>query len=595
MKSNKIFTEHYLNSLTEKFVTNPAIVTVTKEEQILCDKEITLEECSQALKSMSNNKSPGCDGLPTEFYKFFWAKIKKFVINSFKWSLENGHLSLDQKRGIITLVPKKDKDLCQLTNWRPISVLNTDYNLLTKIYASRLQIVLQNIINPDQVGYIKSRFIGENIRTIQDIIEYSSLFKHPGLVVLLDFEKAFDSVSLTFLFKCLKAFGFGEKFISFVQTLYTDIESCVTNNGFASPFFKLYRGIRQGCCLSALLFLLIVEILAIIIRSDRNVCGINIDSTEFKISQLADDTTLFLKNETSLKNAFQILENFGLCSGLNLNKGKTELISLAKEVITDCELRKRITKGPFKTLGVWFSDSPNNMPEINLTPKLRELQRTINIWSGQPLSLKGKITVIKSLIISKIINICSMIFVPQSFIKEVNRMLNTFLWGHDKKPKVKFDTITNDIMYGGLKMVNFKHTITSIKAVWVKRMLCDCDSEHYSNKWRVLAKKMAGINDANIFFHKLNPDKLSLVTPLNDCYKQVLNCWYQFFSLPPNSYSDILQEKVDKNRFLCSDKNPLHNHFKFLTNNGIYTIGDLVSENHMLSQTVINKKYNCRI
>ena len=110
--------------------------------------------------------------------------------------------------------------------------------------------------------------------------------------------------------------------------LYNNIESCVTNNEKASQFFKLYRGIRQGCCLSALLFLLVVEVLAIDLRSNESIKGITINNIEYKICQLADDTTLFSQDEQSVKLAFHRLDLFGQCSGLKLNKSKTEIIAL---------------------------------------------------------------------------------------------------------------------------------------------------------------------------------------------------------------------------------------------------------------------------
>ena len=106
---------------------------------------------------------------------------------------------------MITLVPKQGKDVRHLSNWRPISVLNTDYKILTKLYALRLQTVLGDIINPDQVGYLKGRFIGENIRTIKDIMDYTQHFKISGLIALIDFQKAFDTVSWSFLIKCLNS------------------------------------------------------------------------------------------------------------------------------------------------------------------------------------------------------------------------------------------------------------------------------------------------------------------------------------------------------------------------------------------------------
>ena len=159
----------------------------------LCDSEITADECKKAIDSMPNNKSPGTDGLTAEFYKYFWEDIKKLVMESFNCAFSKGVLSIEQRRGIISLIPKKDKDSRFLKNWRPITLLNTDYKVLTKVLSSRLQHALKEIIFPDQTGYIKGRYIGENIRTIDDIIAYTTLKNKEGYIVLLDFEKSFRS------------------------------------------------------------------------------------------------------------------------------------------------------------------------------------------------------------------------------------------------------------------------------------------------------------------------------------------------------------------------------------------------------------------
>ena len=194
--------------------------TLTQIQSDKCDIDITLKECSKSLSELPNNKSPGSDGFTTEFYKFFWADIGQCVLDSFNYSLINGELSQEQRRGVLTLLPKPHKDLRELKNWRPISLLNTDYKMLTKLLANRLQEVIPSIVSEDQAGYIKSRYIGENVRTILDIIEYTSLMHNPGLMVFLDFEKAFDTVYWKFLFKTLKTFHFGDRFIKWIKTLY---------------------------------------------------------------------------------------------------------------------------------------------------------------------------------------------------------------------------------------------------------------------------------------------------------------------------------------------------------------------------------------
>ncbi len=168
------------------------------------------------------------------------------MVDSINYAFDIGELSVEQKRGIITLIPKTNKTRMILNNWRSISLLNTDYKILTKSPARRIHIVLPSIIDLDQTGFIKRRYIGENIRTIADIIDYTSLKNQPGVILLLNFEKAFDKINLSFIFKSLELFNFDETFIKWIKTIYSNSESTLINNGNTCGFFKLHRGIRQG-------------------------------------------------------------------------------------------------------------------------------------------------------------------------------------------------------------------------------------------------------------------------------------------------------------------------------------------------------------
>lgn len=157
--------------------------------------------------------------------------------------------------------------------------------------------MIPSIVSEDQVGYIKNRYIGENVRTLLDVIEYTSLKENPGIILFLDFEKAFDTISWNFLFKSLKHYDFGTNFIKWINILYKNPSARVMNNGFSSDLFTITRGIRQGCPISALLFILSVEVLSTTLKNSKNIKGISINGTEILISQLADDTTLYLRNK----------------------------------------------------------------------------------------------------------------------------------------------------------------------------------------------------------------------------------------------------------------------------------------------------------
>ena len=199
-------------------------------------------------------------------------------------------------------------------------MLNTDYKILTKLLAIRLQKCIKEIIHPDQTGYVKGRYIGYNIRLINDIITNYERSNENASILFLDYQKAFDSIKWDFINKALNKFGFGNNFTRWIEALYKNTESCVMNNGHSTGFFKLERGIRQGCPISALLFIIAIETFAIKLRNSTNIAGLVINGTEIKISQLADDTTLFLKDNNSIKNALELVNMFYKCSGLNINK-----------------------------------------------------------------------------------------------------------------------------------------------------------------------------------------------------------------------------------------------------------------------------------
>ena len=128
--------------------------------------------------------------------------------------------------------------------------------------AHRIATVLPKLINEDQTGYVKGRYIGQNIRLIQDIMKVTESENIPGIALFIDFKKAFDTLDWNFVFKTLKAFNFGPEIQQWIKTFYTNCSSCVMNNGYASEFFKIERGVRQGCPLSGALFVLCAEILA---------------------------------------------------------------------------------------------------------------------------------------------------------------------------------------------------------------------------------------------------------------------------------------------------------------------------------------------
>ena len=150
---------------------------------------------------MKNEKSPGEDEFTVEFFKFFWTDLKFFILRSINYGYHIGSLSVIQEQGVITCLPKPNKSRHYLKNWSPISLLNVVYKLASSVIAKRMKTVLDKLINQDQKSFIAGRFIGKNVRLINDVLFETKNQNIPGMVLSIDFEKEFDTVSWKFIKK----------------------------------------------------------------------------------------------------------------------------------------------------------------------------------------------------------------------------------------------------------------------------------------------------------------------------------------------------------------------------------------------------------
>ena len=221
---------------------NIASPKLSEEAKLKCEGPISEEELFTALKSSAKCKTPGNEGFSVEFYLTFWEDIKQYLIKSIYKGKKTGILTASQRQEIITLIPKKEKDPLYVKNWRPISLLNTEYKLIAKCLANRALKYMGELIHSDQTGFLPRRYIGENINKIIGL-------------------KLYIMVPL-------------------VPLLTMDV------------YFIISRGVRQRCPLSPYLFVLASEILAINIRTNQKIKGININNVCTKIIQYADDTCL---------------------------------------------------------------------------------------------------------------------------------------------------------------------------------------------------------------------------------------------------------------------------------------------------------------
>ena len=313
----------------DNYLLNSHVPKITQDDKDFCNSFPSMEECTDAVRNMKLNKSPGLDGLPSEFYKRFWDKIKHLFYDNLNSILENDEMSYTQRLSIITLIHKKgDKNL--LKNYRPIRLTNTDYKIIAFVFARRLQKILNNYIGEEQSAYIKGRFIGENARLILDIFDYCENENKDGILLFLDFEKAFDSVEWKFLFKTLESFNFGDAFIKWMKILYKNPLFRLKNNGWISRTCKMTRGIRQGCPISAILYIFVAEILALRLRNNAHITGISWQNSENEIKNIhhADDLTVATKDVKSFENTIKTIAEFCKHAGSKINFDKTECILL---------------------------------------------------------------------------------------------------------------------------------------------------------------------------------------------------------------------------------------------------------------------------
>ena len=576
--------------LNAEFLKDISLPKLATEESVRIEGEITLKEASEVLKHVKNNKSPGTSGFSAEFYKVFWSKLGDFVVRALNEAYKSNSLSVTQTQGLITCIPKGNKPKQFLKNWRPVTLLNTVYKIGTGVIANRFKSVLSNLIHEDQTGFLKGRFIGENIRLIYDILHYTEDRDIPGMLLLIDFEKAFDSLSWSFVDETLTLFNFGPSIKKWFHIFYKDANSAVTQCGFLSDFFKVERGCRQGDPLSCYIFILCAEILSVKIRQNKKIKGIQINETEYKLSQFADDTSIILDGSyQSLNETLNLLEQFSLVSGLKVNFDKTKVVWIGKKKYSSDTIKTRwkLTwmQTQFEMLGIKFDVNLENIIKLNYENKLVEIQSVIKNWNRRILTPLGKITIIKSLLIAKMNNLfLTLPNPPKDFITNLNSMFFNFIWNGNAK--IKRSVVVKNYEEGGMGMINLIAFINSLKSTWIRRMIF----KH--NGWAKIIQ--------------LNINKQKLIDSGKQYVKNIINSISNLFWKDTlNTYIDIVDKhKVCKENILQCPifYNPdITVGNKVLVNNtlykaGVYCIGDFFNcFGNLLKLEEFNIKFKTRL
>ena len=265
-----LYEEQNTDEICQRELLSSVSKSISSTDKAFCDDPISLHELEIALKELPLHKSPGLDGLPAEFYRSMWETIKLDFHELITEISKDKELTFSQKRGAIRIVFKKQNRhiyIYRLKYYRPITLLNTDVKIITKVLAMRLKKILPSIIDSNQTC-VPGRNISKNVHTLQNVIMYANSENITAAILFIDQEKAFDRVSHTFLLKTLEKFNFGSAFISWIQIILTDIKSQVKVNGYLTDEIDITRGIRQGCPISTLLYVLIAEVFGIATRKN---------------------------------------------------------------------------------------------------------------------------------------------------------------------------------------------------------------------------------------------------------------------------------------------------------------------------------------
>ena len=565
------------DSLFKNFKNN--LNKLDEKESSKLDDKITLIELENQVFSTGNGKSPGPDGFTNEFFKNFWDVIKLPLLILMNHFFESQNIPENFLSGIITCIPKGNKARNSLKNWRPITLLNSIYKFYSGIWANRIKQFLPKLIGESQKGFVQGRFIGENTVLTLDILNETKFKGEEGLLILVDFEKAFDSISWEYISKTLQIFNFSEKTISIIESLQKNSKSKILQNGHLSEIITLGRGCRQGDPISPYIFVLAVELLGEAFRTNLEIKGIIVGGEEHRISQFADDTTLFMQfNEKNLRICMSILNEFHLISGLKINVEKTKAIKFGvsrDSRMTLCDDLDLVWTQEFTSLGIDYNIKYlNRITDLNLEGKLKEMEKLISVWKIRNLTLIGKITIIKTLLISKIIHILLSLPRPsEEFFVKIEKVFLNFLW-QNKPPKFKLSNLEKLIACGGLQFPDLRKIDIGMKASWLKRL-------YKSNTGWASTPISYGLDKiyiyGDVFMQKKtttlqNPFWRDVVYSVHCVYtKSTFKSLQQVLSVPLWLNSHIMVERI----------------YSWETK-GIYTIGDMLDkEGHILSHDYV--------
>ena len=549
---------------------------------------------------MANGKSPGPDGLTIEFYKSNWNIIGQEFTHIINEIHQLGYTPREMKLGSIILIHKKGStDLLQ--NYRPISLLNLDLKIYTKLLANRLKKLLSKCIHAHQYAQPNSQI--SNVLTIlRDIYQHVCTRRIGHFFLSLDFEKAVDSIDHQWLFAVMEKLGLPHNFIRIVRNLHTEASSEIILNGYRTPTFTTRRGVRQGDPLSLFLFLIALEPLLAAIRNNREITGIYTSGRfEIKTLSYADDVTIIVANIFSLKQAFFTWQKFESASTLRLNFSKTH--GLFTSAITNINTLPPIqwTNRSLDLLGltVGVHESVAAMWDKCLRKFKASAQHHITFF----LSWHAKVQLVKSKMLSLVTYSAAVYPIPSKVRQSINRIVERCMTGH-RNLTLPITTLAWPLNLGGYNVSDIglycdliflqpiisyiKHRLNFSPAT-AQTAMVEFDNDLQLSKYFDLSfrNSLPHITPPNVFYaHALALIRKHKFT-LEQLYKMSLHQLYQFLI-----HKTTPQVNIYSSHTWRSVHNAiLSNHMKSLNYRIIHGILPLSRKLHT---PTLDPKYMCR-
>eukprot|EP00253_Pinus_taeda_P002170 PITA_02170 len=456
---------------------------VEEEDADLLFRAVEKEEVERIIKAMPRDKSPGPDGWTIELFSHFFDLIGDELIEVVEESRKKGEIYSPFNTTFIALIPKTENPV-SFDDFRPISLCNTIYKIIAKVIAVRLKPILSECISNEQFGFLDGRQIHEAIGVAQETIHNIRQAKKKGAVLKIDLSKAYDRIDWSYLRLLLTHLGFKVEFINWIMGCITNINFVVLINGAASQFFKSQRGLRQGCPLSPLLFLLAAEGLRrLILKAKQSgmLTGLEVAVNLF-ISHLlfVDDILLFLNgNLPEVKVLKDIIDLFLKATGLQINPRKSHFIlegftrHEAFAITSILPFETTQMDMPFKYLGFWLKPSSYRNQDWHWL--VAKIEQRISHWSFKWLSRAGRLTLVNSVLQAIPVFWAALTWIPRGIIHKIKQICSRFLWSGSKEssmlPWVAWDKIARPKEWGG----------------WGVKQLADfCQSLAAKSGWRIV-------------------------------------------------------------------------------------------------------------